>query len=355
MLSVSIVLPCYHRGQYLAKTLRSFEKYPNLDVIVVEDDKDDLTEEIADRYGARYFHHERTENYPPFQSVAKVFNFGIRQSKSDIIILQAPEVYHMGDVISQLVAPLEKNPRSRVIAQTEALDEERKILGSSGARPQAILKSTLEEIGCFEEQFFGYGYEDDFLVWLLNHNGIDDVNISAKTFHQWHAPTPYEPFTGHANRAICWTLTAEMLWEGRPFKANSGSFKKSSWIEEWRLQSLVHRTFCNFHNPTYSRWAQNWLEGIRNDDDTFDARNQASAALAGRINFSETFIATRTAESAWALQWADKCWKEYLKAYFEGDNIWAGRLFKCHEAFQSLASIAFRTAQRVINGEEPLI
>lgn len=356
MLSVSIVLPCYHRGYLLEKTLKSFEKYPNLEVIIVEDDYDGDTEPLAKKYDAKYLHHQRENDYPPFQSVAKVFNLGIKAAKNEVIILQAPEVYHIGNVISQLVTPLEKNPRSRVIARTEALDEERKILGSSGARPQAILKSTLEEIGCFEEHFFGYGCEDDFLVWLLERNGVRNMNTSALTAHQWHPSTPFEPFTGHANRAVCWTLTAEILWENRPAIANFGPLAESSAISESELQFLVQRAKEQFVNTTYSNWAQHWLHGTRNDDDTFEARNIASAAMATPETFRTGFIAKQAAEAAWALQWAKKCWDEYMEMSIYGHSpSWDARLLKCHAAHQKLASIAYRTGMRVLNGEEPRI
>jgi glycosyltransferase involved in cell wall biosynthesis len=356
VLSVSIVLPCYHRGYLLEKTLSSFENYPNLEVIVVEDDMDGKTKFLAKKYNARHIQHHRTMEYPPFQSVAKIFNLGIRAAKNDVIILQAPEVFHGTSVISQLVAPLEKNSKIRTIAKTTALNESRKILGSSGARPQAILKSTLEEIGCYEEQFFGYGYEDDFLVWLLNRNGIKDVNTQAQTFHQWHSPTPFDPFTGHANRAICWTLAAEMLWENRPFKANRGPLTPSDRIAEIDIHALLPRASEMFQNASYANWAHHWQNGTRNDDDTLAARDTASAAMATHENRKGSFVATRIAEAAWALQWADKCWTEREKVLSnQGNKLWAERLFTCHNAHQSLASIAVRIARRVLNGEEPRV
>src|SRR5271156_5443043 len=117
--SVSIILPSYHRGHLLEATLESIrvQDFPDTEIIVVEDDRDDLTEQVALRFGAKYFQHIRTESFPPWQSVASVFNRGIQESKGEILVLQAPETKHGGGVLESLVSRAEADSKKLIIAK----------------------------------------------------------------------------------------------------------------------------------------------------------------------------------------------------------------------------------------------
>src|SRR5579871_1913129 len=57
---VSVIIPCYRQGRFLASSVRSAlqQSYSPIEVIVVNDGSDDDTEQVAHRFGSqvRYIH-----------------------------------------------------------------------------------------------------------------------------------------------------------------------------------------------------------------------------------------------------------------------------------------------------------
>jgi glycosyltransferase involved in cell wall biosynthesis len=313
--SVSIILLCFNRAKQLGPTLRSIheQNYPGLEIVVAEDDDDGLTEEIAREYGAKYVRHVRAEYYPAFQSIAVVRNLGVKASTGDILVMHDGETYHEGSVI----APLAETVRSQdclAVAQAK-MPEGHYVTGIVGARPQALRRGTFEAMGGFEEQFFGYGCEDSFFVWLLNRRGIPVVQIDAKAVHQAHEATggAFEEYTGFSNVALAWALTYEIEMGERPSVANYGPLKLDG------------------TQPIY---------GLDDMFPLFDRRNAASSA-----NNEQERLAL---EIEWARGWAGKCEE---KSKTEDNPQWVARLLKCRDKHIALAGAAGRMlARRTIKG-----
>jgi glycosyltransferase involved in cell wall biosynthesis len=356
--SVSIVLPCRNRGKYLAKTLGSFEaqNYPNLEVVVVEDGDDGITEAVAKGHGTKYIPFVRTESKPEFQSVSRVFNAGIAQATGTILILQAPETFHIGDVIRQMVEVVKDDPKKMALVETVILAEDgsRRVLGTSaGASPRALHKQTVLDIGRFEESFFGYGYEDDFFSFLLERNGVTTVGLTGiSAAHQWHPSTEggYEPFTGHANRARCWGMALAINWYDRPAKANIGPVVIDD-ISPLDIDGFVQQAYDKFSDIKYRQWAWNWRTGSRDDDATLEALNIASATIHQVQQKTPSYFATRAAEAAWASIWATRCAAEYSRVRFT-DPVWAARVLICQQCHETLAQLSVLVMRRILNGEK---
>jgi glycosyltransferase involved in cell wall biosynthesis len=338
--------------------LESFraQNYPNLEVIVVEDgDEDGITKGVAAQYDAKYMQHMRIEKYPSFQSVSQVFNEGIKASTGDILILQAPETLHRGDVIRGMVTAIGNDSRKMAVVETALLPEHgepTKVLGrSAGASPRALHKQTVLDIGGFEESFFGYGYEDDFFSWLLERNGVVTVRpegVSAA--HQWHPATEgaFDNFTGHANRARCWAMTLAVVWEDRPALANLGPVPPNDApITDAEISKYVIDAYASSADPIYKQWAYNWMNGVRSDDAALDARCRAINVAPQQ---KTAYLATRAADAAWAIIWAKRCAAEYARVK-KTDPVWADRVKICWDCHESLAAISVRVIKRILNGE----
>lgn len=354
---VSIILPCRNRGKHLAKTLESFQaqNYPNLEVLVVEDGDDGATKAAAEEYGAKYISFVRTEVYPSFQSVSRVFNAGIAQSTGTILILQAPETFHEGQVIRSMVDAVKDDPKKMAVVQTNRMFEDgsQQALGTSaGASPRALQRQAVLDIGGFEESFFGYGYEDDFFVYLLERNGILTVQPEGcSAVHQWHPSTEggYEPFTGHANRSRCWGMALAIRWYDRPAQANIGPILMPEATLE--LDACVRHAYNTFSDSSYKQWAWSWMTGTRDDDATLKALNVAARVSSQVQQAVPASIAWRAAEAAWASIWAGRCASEYDRVK-DSDPIWAARVLKCKECHDALVRISTGIIKRVLDGEK---
>lgn len=313
MKSVSIVMPAHNRGHLLARTLQSIREqmYPSLEIIVVEDGDDGLTQTVAEKYDAVYLRSTRKEQVG-FQSPAVVRNLGIRAAVGDILITQDAETYHEGNVIQSLVDALGDNHKILAAARTKLLPAETWLSGFVGACPSAVYRDTALSIGGYEEQFFGYGCEDDWYIQLLLWNDVKTQRVETVAAHQWHTPTPFEPFTGNANRALVWALVTETLWGARPPVANIGPIPRQ--IPEQYLLSLA---------------------GNESSDTLFEKRNRASAAQGENPSaHPQAYIEQQMAEVAWGLSWAAKCESHPT----------------CRERYLTLADVAYRAAQRVLSG-----
>lgn len=91
-LRVSVVIPCYNYGRYLADAIESCLKqsYTNLEIIVVDDGSTDDSKDIVLKYKANGVKYVRQDNAGP----ASARNLGIRESKGDYIcFLDADDMF----------------------------------------------------------------------------------------------------------------------------------------------------------------------------------------------------------------------------------------------------------------------
>ena len=82
---VSIVIPCFNYGNYLAETVQSAlnQVYPNVEVIVIDDESTDNTGDVAKQFSeVKYYRIKHQGNKTP----AHALNVGIQVSSGDFII-----------------------------------------------------------------------------------------------------------------------------------------------------------------------------------------------------------------------------------------------------------------------------
>ena len=231
--SISIVM-AYHnnRKEQIIRTLNQFEllysdKY-NFEVIIV----DDVTEDEFKLFDIIY-NYSYNINYILISKEEKgnrvnpctAYNKGFKASKSEIMIIQNPECYHVGDIIKYTLDNMNKNDYFSYSCFSTGSDEiTMELINSNNIfskvndlsflsknniddnfswynhpihRPtnyhfcSAIYKSKLDIIGGFDEKFSdGYWYDDDDLLlsikYILKLNiktiPIDEVFV----IHQFH-------------------------------------------------------------------------------------------------------------------------------------------------------------------------
>lgn len=202
----------YNRAEQLERTLSTIAQSEVKDYeLVIVDDASDTPLEGAIRVDPK----DKWWTNPCIP-----FNMAFKEAKGDIIIIQNPECFHYGDVLSYVL----NNVRDRVYISFAcyAINEDqtkrlRKGLPEIYDRPfgvkerngwynnathrpvgyhfcSAITKRDLDRIGGFDEEYaLGVSYDDDDFVYRINNAGLD-IKIVNTPFvvHQWHTPFTYK-------------------------------------------------------------------------------------------------------------------------------------------------------------------
>ena len=238
---LSVVIATYNRAVQLARGINSLlmQSEPPDEIIVVDDGSTDETRDVFEKFGmVRYFYLDHPE--PRISCHAR--NVGIRQAKGDFIVFSEPEILHVGDTLSVLRRDHAKNPIAALMADrvwntgvliakqlTEdeyahperilnhrfaAYTEDSNMINqaqpnndlaitgghSEGAWVLGCARDQLIEMGGWDEELVGYGFDDFDLImrWQYLYGKEarkcrDFSNIDV--IHQWHTrnyPDMYE-------------------------------------------------------------------------------------------------------------------------------------------------------------------
>ena len=229
----------YNRKTQTLNTLKDFEKYSdkyNFEVIIVDDasNKENELDNIIKNYNIDIkLLKITTEEKGSRINSSVVYNKGFRHATGDIIIIQNPECYHVGDILGYVLTHLEENKYfafSCFSANTEEFTKEminsgnifkyindKNFLEKNGKacyfdnlnwfnhpsiRPKgyhfcsAIHRKKLLEIGGFDERFKdGHCFDDDELLlsirYILKLNVFNIPPENGFVIHQYHSRTQY--------------------------------------------------------------------------------------------------------------------------------------------------------------------
>lgn len=197
---VSVVLTTFHRTEQLRNTVRSLnaQTYKRLEIIVVEAGRENgETERLCDDFGIKYLQRFNVSD----RRTAVTNNIGLRVASGEIVILQCAECRHedSGNV-EQLIAPILADSSVSTFPMVYDLDREGNRVGwkhHPETHPncfitfcQAFSREAAEKIGGFDENFVGWGFEDNDFNWRLQYFGVKCVNVAALVAHQWHEKFP---------------------------------------------------------------------------------------------------------------------------------------------------------------------
>jgi glycosyltransferase involved in cell wall biosynthesis len=101
---VSIVIPTYNYGQYLAEAIESALKqtYPNIEIIVVDDGSTDNTRDVAKQYPVQYY-------YQKNQGRATALNNGVNQSHGEFFLCLDADDKLAPDYVAKTMKQMMKN------------------------------------------------------------------------------------------------------------------------------------------------------------------------------------------------------------------------------------------------------
>jgi len=216
---LSIVISYYNRKKLFDKTLKSIQSSKRCDEIelIVVDDGSDSSERLEDILSNYKFPITLIRVEPEEKNYVNPcipYNRAIKEAKGDIIMIQNPECFHVGEVINYAL----KNTRedNYLAFSTYALSKEStealgsgeiKLLAraSSGGhvegwynhstinpRPlhftSSITRRNLEKLGGFDESYAdGIGFDDDDLLARIKDLGLAiEIVDSPMVLHQNH-------------------------------------------------------------------------------------------------------------------------------------------------------------------------
>ena len=230
-IKISIVMAYHNRKPQTVTTLNQFQKtYAgkyNFEVIIVDDNsrEEEKLHEILNNYSF-YINYiiidknEKGENINP----CVVYNKGFLQCRGEIIVIQNPECYHVGDILSNVLNMNENYYLSFSCYTANSFELTKELLTSSDIIAKindssfnqrnhriyglnwynhpiyhptgyhfcsAIHKSKLDLIGGFDTRFAeGYCFDDNEILLTIRHNLKLNVRIippdNVFVIHQFH-------------------------------------------------------------------------------------------------------------------------------------------------------------------------
>jgi glycosyltransferase involved in cell wall biosynthesis len=126
---VTVIIPCYNRGKYIAETIESVlnQTYPNVEVVVVDDGSTDDSREVLEQYSDRIRVLEHPGRVNRGQSAA--LNLGILSSESEYVAFLDSDDLFVPEKIEKQVRFLEGNPQfGLVYANGHAINENGKVI-----------------------------------------------------------------------------------------------------------------------------------------------------------------------------------------------------------------------------------
>lgn len=216
-MKISIVMAYYNRQDLLSKTMESIRRTAdkNYEVIIVDDGSD--VPVVCE--GAKILRIEKKDK--TWTNPCIPYNMGFRIATGDIVIIQNPECYHIGDIISYVRTHIKTN--TYLSFGCYAMNQGETDLFHGGVMPNlnnqifsgttrngwynhslyrpkayhfcsAILRQDLNMIGGFDERYAsGISYDDDDFIRSIKMLGMDVRIIDAPhVIHQFHTLMAYD-------------------------------------------------------------------------------------------------------------------------------------------------------------------
>lgn len=193
---VSIILPCYFQGEYLADALKSLlnQTYTNWEAIIINDGSNDSTEEVAKAFcnNDNRFHYFYQEN----KGVSSARNNAVNHSSGSFIVPLDPDDTIEPTFIEKCLNIFKRNPEMTLVyAQVHLFGTQNKdwhlhpyrnytelLAANHIVCTSMFRKKDFLQIGGYDEQMLT-GLEDwEFYIRLL-HNGRKAVRIPETLFN----------------------------------------------------------------------------------------------------------------------------------------------------------------------------
>jgi glycosyltransferase involved in cell wall biosynthesis len=210
-MKVVIVMPYFDRQAQLTKTLLSFQKSFHKDFeVVIIDDKSPKEVELPE---LNYPVTLRRIEYKQWHNPDPVYNIGLKialNKGADIIIIQNPECYHVGDIISfasriddfhyvtfSCFSLSKESTEAGIVNlnnKTATRDGEDAWYNHPVYRPvayefcAAITADNIRKLNGYDERMMlGWGYSDNYFLHRTKVLGLKtEIIAEPYVIHQWH-------------------------------------------------------------------------------------------------------------------------------------------------------------------------
>jgi len=165
-------------------------------IVLVNDGPPGSTEAIAKKYDCTYLYTGNTK----WRCPAWAFNLGVAASDGETVVLSCAEIYHTTDVLADLkvgdlemVIPNGRDDNGMYLAYVQrykkGCPEAYSFLPQLNTKLpfcMALKKTLYQEIGGYDEDFTGQGYDDDDFVTRLLDLGASYRAIPEQVVHLFH-------------------------------------------------------------------------------------------------------------------------------------------------------------------------
>lgn len=209
----------FNRSKELERTLKTIKQSSEKDfeVIIVNDGSDDSEQldELAKNSGLHIKILTIKKEDKWYRNPCIPFNKGFKEASGDIILIQNPECFHVGDIISHAIHNVSNNKYityacySLSEQKTKELDGSNTLtiinrhVGHDGDEgwynhsifrrvyyhfTSAMTKKDLNDLGGFDERYAkGHGWDDNEFLERIKRKKMDiSINDSPFSVHQWH-------------------------------------------------------------------------------------------------------------------------------------------------------------------------
>jgi glycosyltransferase involved in cell wall biosynthesis len=114
---VSVIIPTYNSSRTLERCLKSIkdQTYPNIELIVVDNNSKDKTKEIARKFTDKVY------NKGPERSAQR--NYGVKRSKGEYVLVHDSDIYFNPNTIQECVDTIEAGPYGALILPEKSIGE----------------------------------------------------------------------------------------------------------------------------------------------------------------------------------------------------------------------------------------
>lgn len=217
---VSIIMPSYNTGRFLAETVRSVltQTYPNWELILVDDCSTDDTDQVIAGFEdprIRYLKQEKN------QGAAATRNRALREAKGRWIAFLDSDDLWLPEKLERQIAFMEKNGCRFSYTNYSEIDEDSQPLGRTVTGPKRITKTGM----------FNYCWPGCLTVMYdagaLGHIQIADIKKN----------NDYAMWLKLCRKADCWLLNENLA----RYRKRTGSISNHSYLELIKWHYKLYR------------------------------------------------------------------------------------------------------------------
>jgi glycosyltransferase involved in cell wall biosynthesis len=173
---VSVIIPAYNRGMYIAKTIKSLmaQTYKNIEAVIVDDGSTDNTSEIVNQLKARYSNIKYLKQKN--QGVSSARNYGISKATGKYIaFLDSDDLWHVKKLERQIAKILKEDADACFCGTIKIFEDD---------KHKEILKNKFDEKKPLISQLM-LKNDAQTITWLIRKDIVENYNITFSSKYNY--------------------------------------------------------------------------------------------------------------------------------------------------------------------------